>query len=139
MLYYGLAIALVVLLIKGADYNLFSRHISIEVYSGILVLLFTGIGLWFGLRLTNPKVIVQTKVVEALDAYQLKAHGISEREFEILNLIIEGRTNQQIADQLFISLSTVKSHLQKTYQKLDVKNRTQAIQKAKALSASSST
>lgn len=139
ILYYGLIVALVILLAKGADYNLFAHHITTEVYTSILVLLFTGLGLWFGLRFTRPKVVIQTKVVDHLDRDQLSANGISEREFEILKLISEGHTNQEIAEQLFISLSTVKSHLQNTYQKLEVKNRTQAIQKAKLLSISSST
>lgn len=139
IVYYGIIVALVVLLVKGAEYNLFAKHISTEVYSSILILVFTGLGLWFGLRFTTPKVIVETQVVDHLDPIQLEGHGISKREFEILERISQGLTNQQIADQLFISLSTVKSHLQNTYQKLGVKNRTQAIQKAKALSVSSST
>ena len=139
MLYYGLIIALVILLAKGADYNLFARHISTEVYTSILIVLFTGLGLWFGLRFTSPKVVVETLVVNQLDQVQLLAHGISEREYEILNLVTKGHTNQQIAEQLFISLSTVKSHLQNIYQKLDVKNRTQAIQKAKQLSVKTNT
>ena len=139
MLYYGLIIALVILLVKGADYNLFSKHISTEVYTSVLIVLFTGLGLWFGLRFTSPKVVVETQVVEDLNPILLKTHGISNREYEILHLVTLGHTNQQIADQLFLSLSTVKSHLQNTYQKLDVKNRTQAIQKAKQLSISSST
>jgi len=139
ILYYGLIVALVILLAKGADYNLFAQHISTEVYSSILIVLFTGLGLWFGLRFTTPKVVVETMVVEQLDQIKLLANGISEREYEILHLVTQGYTNQQIAEQLFISLSTVKSHLQNTYQKLDVKNRTQAIQKAKQLSISSST
>ena len=139
VLYYGLIVALVILLAKGADYNLFAHHITTEVYTSILVLLFTGLGLWFGLRFTSPKVIIETQIVEQLDQVQLLANGISEREFEILHLISKGHTNQQIAEQLFISLSTVKSYLQNTYQKLEVKNRTQAIQKAKQLSIKAST
>jgi len=104
-----------------------------------LIVIFTALGLWFGLRFTSPKVVVKTQSVDNLDPLLLSHHGISTREFEILECITQGLTNQQIADQLFISLSTVKSHLQNTYQKLDVKNRTQAIQKAKSLSIKSST
>lgn len=133
-LYYGIIAALIMLLVKGADYSLFSKHISLEIYSSILVLLFTGIGIWFGLRYTSPKVIIKDQVVEHLDATKLKTFGISDREIEVLNLIAAGHTNQQIADQLYISLSTVKSHIQKIYHKLEVKNRTKAIQKAKLVS-----
>lgn len=87
MLYYGLIVALVILLAKGADYNLFARHISTEVYTSILILLFTTLGLWFGLRFTSPKVVVETMVVEQVDQVQLLAKGISEREYEILQSI----------------------------------------------------
>lgn len=134
ILYYGIIAALIMLLVKGADYYLFSKHISIEVYSSVLVLIFTGLGIWFGLRYTSPKVVIKEQVVEQLDPAKLKHHGISDREIEILNLIAAGHTNQQIADELYISLSTVKSHTQKIYQKLEVKNRTMAIQKSKLLS-----
>ena len=136
MLYYGVIIALVILLVKGVDYSLFSKQISTEVYTSILVVLFTGMGLWLGLRFTKPKIVVETRVVDNLDPVMLSTNGISDREYEILNLISAGHSNKEISAQLFISISTVKSHLQNTYQKLEVKNRTQAIQKAKALSIS---
>ena len=134
MLYYGLIAALVMLLVKGADYNLFSKHISVEIYSSILVIIFTALGLWFGLKLTTPKVVIEPRSVDHFDLSRLQDHGISQRELEVIQLLSEGHSNQQIADQLYISLSTVKSHLQKVYQKLGVKTRTQAIQKAKTLS-----
>ena len=129
MLYYGVIIALVILLVKGVDYSLFSKQISTEVYTSILVVLFTGMGLWLGLRFTKPKIVVETRVVDNLDPVMLSTNGISDREYEILNLISAGHSNKEISAQLFISISTVKSHLQNTYQKLEVKNRTQAIQK----------
>ncbi len=52
---------------------------------------------------------------------------LSERELEVLKLIAEGRSNQEIADRLYIGLSTVKKHINHIYDKLDAKNRTQAI------------
>ena len=134
ILLYGIIAALVLLLVKGADYNLFSKHISLEVYSAILVLLFTGLGIWFGLRFTSPKVIVKEQVIANIDIDKLKQQGISEREIEVLMLISKGHTNQQIANELFVSLSTVKSHTQKIYNKLHVNSRTQAIQKARTIS-----
>jgi len=58
---------------------------------------------------------------------------LSEREIEVLQLIAEGLTNQEIATRLFLSLHTVKVHARNIYGKLGVKNRTQAVAKGKAL------
>ena len=55
------------------------------------------------------------------------------RELRILELIVQGKTNKEIATDLFIELSTVKSHINKLYAKLQVKNRREAIAKARAL------
>jgi LuxR family maltose regulon positive regulatory protein len=63
---------------------------------------------------------------------------LSDRELEVLQLIAEGLTNQDIADRLYLSLYTVKAHARNIYAKLDVKNRTQAVAKAKALGLLSS-
>ena len=52
---------------------------------------------------------------------------ISDREFEILQLLYDGKTNQEICDLLFIAMNTVKRHVTNTYFKLDVKSRTEAI------------
>jgi DNA-binding NarL/FixJ family response regulator len=52
---------------------------------------------------------------------------LSKREFEILQLLYQGKSNQEICDQLFIAMDTVKRHVTNTYFKLDVKSRTEAI------------
>jgi LuxR family maltose regulon positive regulatory protein len=58
---------------------------------------------------------------------------LSERELEVLALIAEGLSNQEIAQRLFISLRTVKWHASNIYGKLGVSNRTQAVARARAL------
>ncbi len=58
---------------------------------------------------------------------------LTERELEVLQLIAEGLTNQEVANRLYLSLHTVKAHARNIYGKLSVKNRTQAVAKAKAL------
>ncbi len=63
----------------------------------------------------------------------LMEYGISTREFEVLQLMAQGLSNQQIADQLYISLNTVKTHSSNLFLKLDVKRRTQAIRVAQDL------
>ncbi len=136
ILLYGISLSLLVFLLKWIDYRLWVHDISMEIYMGAIAAIFTGVGIWMGLRLTSPKVIIKK---EKLDTFQvnednLKASNISQREYEILKLLSQGLSNQEIADQLFISLSTVKTHVSNLYSKLDVKRRTQAIQQAKELS-----
>ena len=58
---------------------------------------------------------------------------LTEREQEILTLIARGQTNRQIAEALFISVGTVKGHVNHIFSKLEVKNRTQALVKAREL------
>ncbi len=133
ILLYGLAIALIILLLKWMDYRLFIRDISTEIYLGLIAALFTGLGIWMGLRLTKPKVVIQKEIIDTftLNEANLEKSGISKREYEVLKLMAQGHSNQEIADQLFVSLSTVKTHISNIYSKLDVKRRTQAIQMAK--------
>jgi len=130
---YSLFIALLLLVSRWLDYGLFARVLSFEMYVGILALLFTGVGIWMGLKLTKPKVASapSNAAVEQefmLDTKMLESTGISNREYEVLRKIAEGKSNQEIAESLFISLSTVKTHVSRIYEKLGVKRRTQAIQ-----------
>ena len=60
---------------------------------------------------------------------------ITQKEFEILISIFEGKTNRQMADQHFISLNTIKTHVKNLYDKLDVHTRTQAIAKLREMSS----
>lgn len=136
ILLYGVSLSLLILLLKWIDYRFWVHDISMEIYMGAIAAIFTGLGIWMGLKLTNPKVIVKKEKIDTFEINEnnLKSSNISQREYEILKLLAQGHSNQEIADQLFISLSTVKSHVSNLYSKLDVKRRTQAIQQAKKLS-----
>ena len=88
-----------------------------------------------GLKLTTPQkksVDLNPNAFE-LDASALSQSGISPREYEVFVQLAEGKSNQEIADSLFISVSTVKTHVSKIYEKLNVQRRTQAIQVGKQL------
>lgn len=61
------------------------------------------------------------------------ANPLSLRELEVLQLIAQGSSNLQIAEQLFISLHTVKTHARRIHSKLGVERRTQAVARAKSL------
>lgn len=58
---------------------------------------------------------------------------LSERELEVLQLVAEGLTNRQIAERLFLALSTVKGHNRVIYGKLNVNSRTEAVARARDL------
>jgi len=142
ILIYGLAMAGLTFLLKVIEYKFLVRDISLEIYLGIIALFFTILGVWAGTKLITRKTIV--KEVEVLvpvsgnvefvqDEVQMKKLGISQREYEVLQLMSGGLSNQEIADKLFISVPTVKTHTTNLYMKLDVKRRTQAVQRAKEL------
>ena len=130
ILLYGLALALLIFILKYLEYRLLVRDLSTEIYVGIIAVTFTAIGIWAGLRLTRKKVIIANAAFVFNDAV-LQKLGISKREHEVLELIAQGLSNQEIADKLFVSLNTIKTHTSNLFLKLDVGRRTQAIQKAK--------
>jgi two-component system, NarL family, response regulator LiaR len=130
---YGLALALFVFFLKFIEYRFLVRDLSLEFYLGLIALLFTVVGIWVGLKLTRKKpALVASNPVDFIpDENKLRLLGISKREYEVLGLIAAGLSNQEIADRLFVSLNTVKTHSSNLFIKLDAKRRTQAIQKAK--------
>jgi two-component system, NarL family, response regulator LiaR len=131
---YGLALAGLTALLKFLEYKYIVRDLSLEFYLGLVAIFFTAIGVWAGLKLTSKKVqIVQVGPGVQIDQTKSDTLGISKREMEVLELIAQGLSNQEIAEKLFLSLNTVKTHSSNLFIKLDVKRRTQAVQKAKEL------
>ncbi len=128
---YGLSLAALVTLLRFFEYRLFVRDLALEAYVGLVAMLFTVLGVWVGLRLTRKKAPVQPNV--QFDEKILSRLNISKREQDVLHLIAQGFSNQEIADKLFVSVNTVKTHSSNLFQKLDVSRRTQAVQRAKEL------
>ena len=140
---YGLCLALLLILLKWLELKFVVIDHAFEVYIGSIALIFTLLGIWLALKLSKPKV--KTVVVEkeiyrrSTDDFMLNENemnnlGLSMRELEVLRCMAEGMSNQEIGEKLFVSLSTVKTHTSRLFEKLDVKRRTQAIEKAKRLS-----
>ena len=126
--------AVLISLLKLLEYRFFVHDFSLELYLGVIALLFTGVGTWLGLKLTRQKIVVVAPPSEfKLNEDVLRQSGLSKREYEVLELMAKGCSNQEIADRLFVSLNTIKTHSSNLFVKLDVKRRTQAIQKAKEL------
>lgn len=125
---YGGVLAILALVLKTVEYRYTVRDLSVEGLTFIIAILFAGLGLWAGWQLSRKRPERPAHPTE-----QIRKLGISKREFEILQLVAQGASNQEIADQLFISLNTVKTHLSNLYQKLEVRRRTQAVEKGKQL------
>ena len=139
---YSISLAFLLFLLKWLELRFIIFDYSFEIYVGLIAIIFTALGIWLALKLTKPKI--ETIVVEkevyvnrnesfVLNISLVSQLELSKREMEILNLLAEGHSNQEIAAKLFVSLSTVKTHIQNLFEKLDVRRRTQAIEKAKRL------
>jgi DNA-binding NarL/FixJ family response regulator len=112
---------------------------SLEIYVGLIAVFFTALGIWVATQLVKYKV--RTVVVEkevyvsqpdetTVNEIELKKLNLTNREYEVLQLVSKGYSNSEIAESLFLSLSTVKTHVSNLLLKMDVKSRAQAIEKA---------
>jgi two-component system, NarL family, response regulator LiaR len=129
---YGISLALLVYVLKLIEYRYHIHELSLGFYIALVAIFFATFGAWLGFKLIRKK----TKVIRPefnANEKSLKMTGISKREYEVLTLISQGETNQEIADKLLLSLNTVKTHSSSLYVKLGAKRRTQAVQKAKEL------
>jgi DNA-binding CsgD family transcriptional regulator len=125
----GVLLAAAAVLLQWLDYRHAVRSLSTEGYVIVLAIGFTALGAWVGVRLTRRRPAGPFEV----NAEALASLGLSEREHEVLGLLAEGLSNKEIAGRLFVSPNTVKTHLARVYDKLDVARRTQAVQKARWL------
>ncbi len=132
VLFYGIALAALTGVLKFIEYSFWVRDLPLEYYLGMVATFFTGLGIWAGLKLTRRKVIVVTPDFK-LNEPELQRLGISKREYEVLELIAQGLSNQEIAEKLFVSLNTIKTHSSNLFMKLEVRRRTEAIRRAKEL------
>lgn len=130
---YGLAMALLLAALKFLEYRWWMKDIPLELLVFIYALFFTILGVWMGLKLTRPNNPTADPLPPVDFSVVRESMLLSEREREVLQLLADGRSNEQIAAQLFISINTVKTHLSNVYVKLDAKRRTEAIRKARAL------
>ena len=139
---YSISLAFLLFLLKWLELRFIIIDHSFEIYIGFIAVIFTALGIWLALKLSKPKI--ETVVVEkevyvnrnenfVLDRSIVSRLELSKRELEVLGLLAQGHSNQEIAAKLFVSLSTVKTHNQHLFEKLDVKRRIQAVEKAKSL------
>ncbi len=147
---YGLALAVLAAVMTWARYQFLVMDNALEIYGLIIGVVFVVVGAWMGTKLATPKTIVRTETVvhtetivkevhvpvyekQKADPDQLAKLNISQREYEVLQYLAQGMSNDEIAGQMFVSQNTVKTHLSNLYFKLDARRRTQAVEKARAL------
>jgi NarL family two-component system response regulator LiaR len=137
---YGISLSVMLLLLRWLQWKFLIVDNAIEIYIALIACIFTALGIWIALKLSKPKVttlIVEKKIYvdtdSTIDEHELKKLHLRSREYEVLQLMSQGLSNAEIAEKLFISLSTVKTHASGLFEKLEVKSRTQAIEKAKRI------
>lgn len=126
---YGVALALAAAALQWIEYNVWVRRHPGELYFVLIGAAFLGLGVWVGARLFRtarqagfePNVQARTSL------------AITDREFEVLELLAAGCANKEIAQKLGVSLNTVKTHIARLFEKLSASRRTEAILKAREL------
>jgi DNA-binding CsgD family transcriptional regulator len=135
VLLYGLLGGVLIAALELIRFRFLVVEHSLEVYGGVVAATFAALGIWLGLKLTRTKEVVVVVREDARpfvpDRARLDALGITPREHEILTLIAAGLSNREIAEKLFVSENTVKTHSSRLFTKLDARRRTQAVQIAK--------
>jgi NarL family two-component system response regulator LiaR len=144
VLVYGLLGGVLIAALKLIEYRFLVVEHSIELYGGFVALLFSALGIWLGLKLTRTHEAVVVKEVPVAveppasnngafvpNTARQQELGITRRELEILQLIAAGLSNREIAERLYVSENTVKTHSGRVFGKLNAKRRTQAVQRGK--------
>lgn len=137
---YGASLAVLLLVMKWLEWRIVIVDHAFELYAGAVAILFTALGIWLANKLTRPKTVVVEKQVLVknkdfvLNEAELARLNLSKREIEVLQSMADGLSNQQIAERLFVSLNTIKTHSSNVFEKLEVQRRTQAVEKARKLS-----
>ena len=147
LLIYGLFLGVLAFVLKATEYWLWVKLNAFDIYAVLIAVIFLSAGIWLGrnglvknkektalkpLNTDGTSRNTRERVV-SIDENALEKCGISKREHEVLILLGRGMSNQEIADTLFVSQNTIKTHTSRIFEKLDVKNRTHAIIKAKEL------
>jgi two-component system, NarL family, response regulator LiaR len=133
---YGLLGGVLTVVLKLIEYRFLVVEHSFEIYGGLVAAIFAALGVWLGLRMTGRTTEKEIVVVRetrpfVVDQARLEQLGITPREYEILTHIAAGKSTREIAETLFVSENTVKTHSSRLFTKLDARRRTQAVQIAK--------
>ena len=139
ILIYGASAGLLVALLRVVDYRFLIIEHSIEIYGAIIAALFAAVGIWLGLTITKEKIVEKRVEIEVpvpagpfvFNQARADELALTPREIEVLGLMAEGLSNKEMAERLFVSENTVKTHCSRVFDKLGVSRRTQAVQAGK--------
>jgi DNA-binding NarL/FixJ family response regulator len=114
----GSLTGLAVVLYQASDFLLFYHYFTFEYYIAAVAVVALMVGIWIA-KATRPR---SAKEIIA-DPFET----LTRKELEILQLILDGKSNKQIAALHFVEISTVKTHINNLYGKLGVSNRQNAV------------
>lgn len=126
---FSLLIFAIILLFQFSKYALISNNLQTEIIIAVIAIAFFFIGIYIHKKSLHKPNVTSLKI----NHKKIKELEISKREYEVLETIAEGLSNKEIAEKLFLSESTIKTHVSNLLIKLNAKRRTQAIQIAKSL------
>jgi len=146
VLVYGILGGVLIAALNLIEYRFLVLEHSLEIYGGLVAAVFSGLGIWLGLKLTRTRETVVVREVPVpvevqvpvrvsgpfvRNEKQVQQLGITPRELEILEALASGLSNREIAGRLNVSENTVKTHTSRVFDKLSARRRTQAVQRAK--------
>ena len=141
VLIFGLLGGFLISVLQWSQYHFLVVEHSVEVYGAMIAATFAILGIWLGLKLTRKRETIREMIVVkevpvaglpfVVDERKREECGITPRELEILELMAQGMSNREIAEKLFVSENTVKTHSSRVFDKLGAKRRTQAVQLGK--------
>ena len=129
LLYYSIALAAAATALQWVEYRYLTHAFSFEIYLALVAVAFLALGAWAARQLTPRPAPAKFEVNQAA----IRSLGLTPRECEILERLASGQSNKELARALDISPNTVKTHLASLYAKLEVRNRIEAIEKARWL------
>ena len=127
---YALVLAGAAAVLNWLEYRYLARAFPGEIYFALVAVGFVALGIWAGTRLTPRRPAGEPF---ARNEAAIRSLGLSPREVEILEALAGGDSNKEMARRLGISPNTVKTHVARVYDKLEVQRRVQAIDKARSL------
>ncbi|MBA2686257.1 MAG: response regulator transcription factor [Gemmatimonadaceae bacterium] len=140
ILLFGLVAGVLIAALNLVEYQYLVIEHSVEIYGGLIAAVFSATGIWLGLRMTRAKESVVVREVEVREIVvpapstflrndaRVESLGVTPRELQILELIASGLSNREIAEKVFVSENTVKTHSSRLFDKLGARRRTQAVQ-----------
>jgi NarL family two-component system response regulator LiaR len=138
VLLYGLVAGLLVVLLRVIEYKYLILSHSLEIYGGLVAIIFAALGIWLGLKLTRVQTVVTIREVPVpiagpfeRDEAKVAQLGLTPRELETLEALAAGLSTREIAERFGVSENTVKTHTTRVFDKLGAQRRTQAVQLAK--------